>query len=153
MVGVQGHAGSGKTAMLREAAALAGERRILGLAPSASAARVLAREAGVEAWTLQRFLVRHGDLSDPDRLARGREEFRGALLAVDEASMVDTARMEALLRISRARSAWQARGASVGDTAQLRAVDAGQPFRLLQRAGMETVVMDEVLRQRDPALL
>ncbi len=151
VVGVQGHAGSGKTAMLCEAASLAGERRILGLAPSASAARVLAREAGVEAWTLQRFLVRHGDLSDPDRLARGREEFRGALLAVDEASMVDTARMEALLRISRTLGV--ARVALVGDTAQLRAVDAGQPFRLLQRAGMETAVMDEVLRQRDPALL
>ena len=151
VVGVQGHAGSGKTAMLRETASLAGERRILGLAPSASAARVLAREAGVEAWTLQRFLVRHGDLSDPDRLARGREEFRGALLAVDEASMVDTARMEALLRISRTLGV--ARVALVGDTAQLRAVDAGQPFRLLQRAGMETAVMDEVLRQRDPALL
>ncbi len=151
VVGVQGHAGSGKTAMLREAAALAGERRILGLAPSASAARVLAREAGVEAWTLQRFLTRHGDLSDPDRLARGRDEFRGALLAVDEASMVDTARMEALLRISRTLGV--ARVALVGDTAQLRAVDAGQPFRLMQRAGMETAVMDEVLRQRDPALL
>ena len=151
VVGVQGHAGSGKTAMLREAAALAGERRILGLAPSASAARVLAREAGVEAWTLQRFLTRHGDLSDPDRLARGREEFRGALIAVDEASMVDTARMEALLRISRTLGV--ARVALVGDTAQLRAVDAGQPFRLMQRAGMETAVMDEVLRQRDPALL
>ncbi|MYI69642.1 MAG: AAA family ATPase, partial [Boseongicola sp. SB0673_bin_14] len=150
IVGVQGHAGSGKTAMLREAAALAGERRILGLAPSASAARVLAREAGVEAWTLQRFLARHGDLSDPDRLARGREEFGGALLAVDEASMVDTARMEALLRTARTLGA--ARVALVGDTAQLRAVDAGQPFRLLQRAGMETAVMDEVLRQRDPAL-
>ncbi|MXY17963.1 MAG: AAA family ATPase, partial [Acidobacteria bacterium] len=76
---------------------------------------------------------------------------RGALLAVDEASMVDTARMEALLRA--ARTLGVARVALVGDTAQLRAVDAGQPFRLLQRAGMETAVMDEVLRQRDPALL
>ena len=151
VIGVQGHAGSGKTAMLREVASLAGERRILGLAPSASAARVLAREAGVEAWTLERFLVRHGDLSDPDRLARAREEFNGALLAVDEASMIDTVRMEALLRISRALGV--ARVALVGDTAQLRAVDAGQPFRLMQRAGMATAVMDEVLRQRDPALL
>ena len=65
--------------------------------------------------------------------------------------MVDTARMEALLRISRTLGV--ARVALVGDTAQLRAVDAGQPFRLMQRAGMETAVMDEVLRQRDPALL
>ena len=150
VVGVQGHAGSGKTTMLREVAALAGERRVLGLAPSASAARVLAREAGVEAETLQRFLVRHGDLSDPGKLERARSELGGALVAVDEASMVDTVRMEALLTV--AKNLGIARVALVGDTRQLRAVDAGQPFRLLQKAGMETAVMDEVLRQRDPEL-
>ena len=151
VVGVQGHAGSGKTAMLREVAALAGDRRVLGLAPSASAARVLAREAGVEAETLQRFLARHGDLADPDRLERARSELDGALLAVDEASMVDTVRMEALLDV--AGRLGVARVALVGDTRQLRAVDAGQPFRLLQKAGMETAVMGEVLRQREPELL
>ena len=31
-------------------------------------------------------------------------------------------------------------------------MDAGQPFRVLQRAGMATTVMDEVLRQRDANL-
>ena len=65
--------------------------------------------------------------------------------------MIDTVRMESLLRI--ARNIGVARVALVGDTAQLRAVDAGQPFRLLQKAGMATAVMDEVLRQRDPELL
>ena len=64
--------------------------------------------------------------------------------------MIDTVRADALLRI--ARDLEVARVALVGDTAQLRAVDAGQPFRLLQKAGMATAVMDEVLRQRDPAL-
>ena len=43
-VGVQGHAGSGKTTMLRTVAALAGERQIIGLAPSASAVHVLSAE-------------------------------------------------------------------------------------------------------------
>ncbi len=150
IVGVQGHAGSGKTTMLRTVKDLLGGRTILGLAPSASAARVLAREAGIPSRTLQWFLTRHGDLSDPARLARARAEFGGAVLAVDEASMIDTVRMEALLRI--ARSLGVARVALVGDTAQLRAVDAGQPFRVLQKAGMATAVMDEVLRQRDPEL-
>ena len=42
-----------------------------------------------------------------------------------------------------------ARVALVGDTAQLKAVDAGQPFRLLQKAGMATATMQEVKRQRD----
>ena len=149
-VGVQGHAGSGKTTMLREVKALLGDRTIQGLAPSAAAARVLAREAGIPARTLQYFLTRFSDLSDPERLARGRAEYGGAVLAVDEASMIDTVRMEALLRI--ARDLGVARVALVGDTAQLRGVDAGQPFRLLQKAGMVTATMDEVLRQRDPAL-
>ncbi len=146
-VGVQGHAGSGKTTMLREVKELLGERKIQGLAPSAAAARVLAREAGIASRTVQHFLTRFNDLSDPERLARGREEYGGAVLAVDEASMIDTVRMEALLRI--ARDLDVARVALVGDTAQLKAVDAGQPFRLLQKAGMATAIMDEVLRQRD----
>ena len=151
VIGVQGHAGSGKTTMLREVKELLGEQRIQGLAPSAVAARVLAREAGIPSRTLQYFLTRFGDLSDPERLARGRADYAGAVLAVDEASMIDTARMEALLRI--ARDLGVGRVALVGDTAQLKAVDAGQPFRLLQKAGMATATMDEVLRQRDPELL
>ncbi len=149
-VGVQGHAGSGKTTMLREVKALLGDRTIQGLAPSAAAARVLARGASIPSRTLQYFLTRFNDLPAPARLARGREEYGGAVLAVDEASMIDTVRMEALLRI--ARDLDVARVALVGDTAQLRAVDAGQPFRLLQKAGMATATMDEVLRQRDPEL-
>ena len=151
IVGVQGHAGSGKTTMLREVKELLAGRRIQGLAPSAAAARVLGREAGIPSTTLQYFLTRYGDLSDPERLDRARAEYRGAVLAVDESSMIDTVRMEALLRI--ADRLGVARVALVGDTAQLRAVDAGQPFRLLQKAGMQTATMDKVLRQRDPALL
>ena len=40
----------------------------------------------------------------------------------------------------------------VGNEKQLAAVDAGKPFAELQRAGMKTAVMDEIMRQRDPAL-
>ena len=72
------------------------------------------------------------------------------MLAVDECSMIDTGRMEQLLRIAKRLDV--ARVALVGDTAQLRAVDAGQPFRLLQKAGMKTATMDQVLRQRDEEL-
>ena len=107
MVGVQGHAGSGKTTMLREVKELLGdtraadtraeERKIKGLAPSAAAARVLARETGIPTRTLQYFLTRFGDLSDPERLARGRAEYGRGVLAVDEASMIGSVRMEALV--------------------------------------------------------
>ena len=40
----------------------------------------------------------------------------------------------------------------VGDAKQLDAVDAGKPFAQLQAAGMPTATMDEIMRQRDPAL-
>ena len=136
--------------MLREAAGLPGMARVHGLAPSSSAVRALGREAGIEARTLSWFLTRFEDLSDPRALARGRELYAGTVLAVDEASMVGTVAMEALVRTARALGV--ARVVLVGDTRQLRAVDAGQPFRVLQRAGMTTTVMDEVLRQRDPGL-
>ena len=151
LVGVQGHAGAGKTTMLREAARVPGLPAVKGLAPSAGAVRVLEREAGIESRTLQWFLARFSDLSDPAHLAWGRKAYAGAVLAVDEASMIGTAQMERLLGIARALGI--ARVVLVGDTRQLRAVDAGQPFRVLQKAGMATAVMHEVVRQRDPGLL
>ena len=150
LVGVQGHAGAGKTTMLRAAAELPGMPRMHGLAPSSAAVRALARGAGIETRTLQWFLTRFDDLSDAERLARGREMCADSVLAVDEASMIGTVQMEALLRI--AGKLEVARVVLLGDTRQLRAVDAGQPFRVLQRAGMATTVMDEVLRQRDASL-
>ena len=153
-VGVQGHAGSGKTAMLRTVAALAGGRAVVGLAPSASAARVLASEADIPARTLQGFLTRYRDVGNgaagPERMAQARQALGGALLVLDEASMVGTTSMRALFRIVGA--AGVERLALVGDRRQLRAVEAGQPFGLLQDAGMPTARMDEVLRQRDAGL-
>ena len=136
--------------MLKEVAGLLGERPILDLAPSAAAARVLRREAGIGSRTLQWFLVRHGELSDPERMAHARDGFAGTVLAVDEASMIGTVQMEKLLRI--ARTLEIARVVLAGDTAQLKSVTAGQPFHLMQMAGVATAVMDEVLRQKDPDL-
>ncbi len=154
VVGVEGYAGAGKTVMLRETARLAGARKVIGLAPSAAAVSVLEREAGIPARTLQWFLARHRDIGDrmasPERLARARLAFGGAVLAVDEASMVSAAQMRQLMRISERLGI--ARLALIGDSRQLRSVEAGQPFRQLQQAGMATARMDEMLRQRDPDL-
>ncbi len=153
-VGVQGHAGSGKTTMLRAVAALAGERQIIGLAPSASAVHVLAAEADIPARTLQGFLARYRDVGDgiasPEKTEEARKALGGAVLILDEASMVGTVQMRALTRI--AAQSDVARLALIGDRRQLRAVEAGQPFGLLQDAGMPTAKMDEVVRQRDADL-
>ena len=150
MVGIQGYAGTGKTAMLREVVRLAGAKRVVGLAPTAVAARAMGEEAGMPARTLAWFLARHRDAADglvgDEALAALRRRFAGTVLVLDEASMVGTVDMQALMRI--AETLGVGRLALVGDTAQLRAVDAGGPFRLLQRAGMPVAVMDEILRQR-----
>ena len=153
-VGVQGHAGSGKTTMLRTVAELAGERRLVGLAPSASAVHVLAGEADIPARTLQGFLARYRDVGDgiasPEKTEEARRALGGAVLILDEASMVGTVQMRALTRIAAQTDV--ARLALIGDRRQLRAVEAGQPFGLLQDAGMPTARMDEVVRQRDADL-
>ncbi len=154
MVGIQGYAGTGKTAMLREVVRLAGAKRVVGLAPTAVAARAMGEEAGMPARTLAWFLARHREAADglvaPEALAALRRRFAGTVLVLDEASMVGTVDMQALMRI--AETLGVGRLVLVGDTAQLRAVDAGGPFRLLQRAGMPIAVMDEILRQRTPEL-
>ena len=153
-VGVQGHAGSGKTTMLRTVRELAGERQMVGLAPSASAVHVLSGEADIPARTLQGFLARYRDVGDgiatPERMAEAREALSGAVLILDEASMVGTVQMRALTRIAAQTDV--ARLALIGDRRQLRAVEAGQPFGLLQDAGMPTAKMDQVVRQRDADL-
>ncbi len=153
-VGVQGHAGSGKTTMLRTVRELAGEHRIVGLAPSASAVHVLADEADIPARTLQGFLTRYRDVGDgiasPEKTEEARKALGGAVLILDEASMVGTTQMRALTRIAARTDV--ARLALIGDRRQLRAVEAGQPFGLLQDAGMPTARMDEVVRQRDADL-
>jgi ATP-dependent exoDNAse (exonuclease V) alpha subunit len=40
----------------------------------------------------------------------------------------------------------------VGDTRQHQGVEAGRPFQQLQEAGMQTVQLDEIVRQRDASL-
>ena len=82
VVGVQGYAGTGKTAMLDRFRALAESAgfRVAGLAPSASAARTLGQESGIRSETLQRFLARHagfgraGHGAEPARYAQDPRE-------------------------------------------------------------------------------
>ena len=150
-VGVQGRAGTGKTAMLAHLRELAGGRPMLGLAPSSAAAGTLARETGMHTRTLQWFLTRCGSVDGSGPAIEGlKERLGGGVLVLDEASMVSTDQMRFLLR--HARTLDIARLVLVGDRSQLRAVDAGQPFRLLQQAGMTTAIMNDIRRQRNPNL-
>ena len=155
-VGVQGYAGTGKTTMLDRARTLAEKKgyRMMGLAPSASAVQTLASEAGIESETLQRFLARNAGVAEGRLTTKGAKEMRAAfaktILVVDEGSLASTMQTRDLLRI--ANELRIPRVVLVGDAKQLDAVDAGKPFAQLQVAGMRTAVMDEIMRQRDPAL-
>ena len=155
-IGVQGYAGSGKTTMLKRARALMEKKgyEVRGLAPSASAARTLESEAGIGSETLQRFLARHAGVAEGRMTRKGAREMRAAFkrtaLVVDEGSLASTVQTRDLLRNADALRI--PRVVLVGDAKQLDAVDAGKPFAQLQAAGMKTVVMDEIMRQRDPDL-
>lgn len=139
-IGVQGDAGTGKTFMLRGAAAVAEEKGfdVLGLAPSSKATQTLS-EATPEVMTLQRFLLVNKADDPPD--------FARTVIIVDEASMVSTRQMKDLIEV--ANSAGVARLVLVGDVKQFDAVEAGTPFQQLQKAGMGTAIMSENRRQRD----
>ncbi len=156
VIGVQGYAGTGKTTMLKRLRGLAERRghRVVGLAPSASAARTLAQESGIGSETLQRFLARHAGIIEGRGTARGlrhlRAQFAKTVLVVDESSLASSEQMRGLLRV--ATTLRLARVVLVGDEKQLGAVEAGKPFAQLRVAGMQTVVMDEILRQRDAEL-
>ena len=156
VVGVQGYAGTGKTAMLSRVRALAEKRgfTVRGLAPSASAARTLASESGIESETLQRFLARNTGVAEgrlsPKAEKAMRQSFAKTVLVVDEGSLASTAQARDLLRIATALRL--PRVVLVGDAKQLDAVDAGKPFAQLQAAGMQTAVMRDILRQQDPDL-
>ena len=156
VVGVQGYAGNGKTTMLSRARALLKKKgyEARGLAPSASAARTLQAEAGIGSETLQRFLARYNGVAEGRMTRKGEREMRAAYrktaLVVDEGSLASTVQARDLLRIAGALRI--PRVVLVGDEKQLDAVDAGKPFAQLQRAGMKTAVMDQIMRQRDPEL-
>lgn len=142
--GVQGFAGVGKSEALRairEGAQSAGYA-VEGFAPTSRATEQL-REAGISATTLQGFLVRGGrEQSEADPANRH-------LYLLDESSLASTKQaLEFFHKINP-----QDRVLLVGDIRQHQAVDAGKPFEQLQQAGMQTAKLDEIVRQKDPALL
>lgn len=139
VVALDGVAGAGKTtslAAIREAAELEGHQ-VRGFAPTSRAAQKLG-EAGIESSTLQRHLVR-GERS---------EEGQRHLYVLDESSLASTKQMHEFLH----RLKEDDRVLLVGDARQHQGVEAGRPFEQLQEAGMRTAHLDEIVRQRDPAL-
>jgi conjugative relaxase-like TrwC/TraI family protein len=139
IMGLEGVAGAGKTtslAAVHEAAEQEGYE-VRGLAPTSRAAHKLA-ESGIESETLQRHLRRE-EQSD---------EGQKRLYVLDESSLASTKQMNEFLH----RLHDEDRVLLVGDKRQHEAVEAGRPYHQLQQAGMQTARLDEIVRQKDPAL-
>ena len=137
----QGVAGAGKTFALKELKAIATDAgyTIIGFAPSSSAAKVLSEELEIQSETVARLLV----LEPPSEIEPNQ------IWIVDEAGLLSAKDAHALLQRA---TLLQARVVLVGDTRQLSAVSAGNPFKSLQQAGIKTAHLNESLRQKDPQL-
>lgn len=115
---------------------------VKGFAPSHQAVQELASVPG-SAETLAK--VTTAERHHPQDVDNSR-----TILIVDEASMVSGQDMRSFMDYAERTGA--PRVVFVGDTQQLDAVAAGQPFAQMQKAGMRTAVMDEIRRQRDDDL-
>jgi conjugative relaxase-like TrwC/TraI family protein len=139
IVALDGVAGAGKTttlAVIREGAEIEGYG-VEGFAPTSHAAHKLG-EAGIVTSTLQRHLTRG---QQPDT---GEKR----LYVLDESSLASTRQMHEFVERLRPND----RVLLVGDRRQHEAVEAGRPFAQLQDAGMKTVKLEEIVRQKDPEL-
>ncbi|MBS1867938.1 MAG: relaxase domain-containing protein, partial [Acidobacteria bacterium] len=139
VMALEGVAGSGKTtslAAIRESAERHGYK-VEGFAPTSRAAQKLS-ESGIESKTLQRHLA-------------SKEEFPNQgkkLYVLDESSLASTKQVNQFLN----GLGNEDRVLLVGDTRQHQAVEAGRPYQQLREAGIETARLDEIVRQKDPAL-
>jgi conjugative relaxase-like TrwC/TraI family protein len=139
--GIQGVAGAGKTTTLEliRSAAEAKGYEVEGFAPTSRAAKQL-EQAGVHAGTLQGFLARSQNAET--------EPTQKRFFFIDESSLASTNQMREFLERMGSRD----RVLLIGDTRQHQGVEAGRPFQQLQEAGMNTAKLEEIVRQKDPAL-
>ena len=136
-VNLRGAAGTGKTATLQELhrGLTEARRSVVAVAPTASAVEELQKVGFPQAMTVARLLA------DPQQ----QQELAGQVLIVDEAGMVGSKDMAALLGLAKTKGA---RIVYSGDTAQIKSVSAGDALRVLEReSNLKSVSLLQVQRQ------
>lgn len=134
-----GPAGAGKTAAMaalrRAWESEHGAGSVVGLAPSAAAAQVLADDLGIATENTSKWWHTH--------TTSGTTFEAGQLVIIDEASLAGTLSLD---RITNVAAAAEAKVLLVGDYAQLQSVDAGGVFGMLVEDRRDVAELVEVHR-------
>ena len=134
-----GPAGAGKTtamnALRRAWEAEHGPGSVIGLAPSAVAAQVLADDLGIATENTAKWWQNH--------LIHGTTFEAGQLVIIDEASLAGTLSLDRITHLAQDAGA---KVLLVGDYAQLQSVDAGGAFAMIARDRSDTPELVDVHR-------
>jgi ATP-dependent exoDNAse (exonuclease V) alpha subunit len=154
---VSGWAGTGKTMLLGQAreAWEASGYKVIGCSFTGKAARGLEEGAGIKSDTIHKLLFENNERGfakqeerTPTAEAHRRERYqldKNTILVMDEAGMVGTRQMAAVVELARKSDA---KLILVGDAKQLQPIAAGAPFRAIaERVGQAE--LKEIIRQRD----
>ena len=140
VMAIRGVAGAGKTTLLKELDGhlTAAQHKMLYLAPTASAVKVLQSEGFANALTVAEYLVRTQTPTMP-------REWQDAVIVVDEAGLSSNQQGATLLTL--AERAHQ-RMVFVGDSRQHSSVDAGDFLRVLEaHSELTTCELKDIRRQ------
>lgn len=153
-VAVQGLAGTGKTTMLKSLRELAQNEgyTVRGMAPTGAASKILASETKIATDTIAMFQIKERQLQKDIEFAKQyASDFvrKNELWIVDESSFLSQ-RQKSQLDYMAIKAG--AKIAYLGDAFQLQGVEAGKPFELAQKEGIETAYMTEISRQKTPDL-
>jgi conjugative relaxase-like TrwC/TraI family protein len=112
------------------------------------------REAGIEAYTIARFLNTYGSAAaagSGERFEAAKTALANTVIITDESSMVSSRDMLRLVTIAEQLDI--AKAPFMGDRQQLSAIEQGKMFAVSQASGQATVRMDENIRQKNSPLL
>ena len=137
---IRGVAGAGKTTLLKELDGHLSEakQKLLYLAPTASAVKVLQSEGFAKATTVSEYLAKTQARAMP-------AEWKGAMLVVDEAGLASNQQGAALLGLAEKE---RQRVVFVGDSRQHSGVEAGDFLRVLEsHSRLATCELKDIRRQ------